>query len=280
MCSIDWGIVAELVNSLAWPVALLVSLTFVAFSGTIRRLLLAPVGMVRKVSVPGMDIEIDAAKSEAISKLLETSIDELIAKSNREYTRFAKAMQIRSLIKSVLDSKRLIEFAQDRDKPIRATVHVNDIVFEDQLCQLVDYYPQGTGALRRFSMRYGIIGVCWRLQESRGETDTFKRLEDDDGDPKRNMILEWGMTQEEAERVVSHKKQSILCIILRDPQNQLPVGILYVDATGENVFGDDNAATSLASAIEGDPTVASLSEKVRDMMLPLRAAGPNLLSNR
>ena len=280
MCIVDWEIVAKIVQTLAWPVTVLLSLTFVAFSRTIRRILVAPAGIVRKVSVPGMDLEIDAAKSETISKTLEASIDELIEKSNREYARFAKAMQIRNLVKEVLNSEYLRGFANNQERPIRATVHVNDIVFEDQLCQVVDYYPQGTGALRRFSMRYGIIGVCWRLQESRGEADTFKRLGDDSGDPKRNMIVEWGMTQEEAERVVSHKKQSILCIILRDPQNQLPVGILYVDADGENVFGDDNAATKLASDLEKDATVANLSNKVRQMMLPLRAAGPNLLSNR
>lgn len=117
-------------------------------------------------------------------------------------------------------------------------------------------------------------------QAPRGESDTFKRMENRNGDPKRNMIVEWGMTLEEAERVVSHNKRSILCIILRDPENQLPVGVLYIDADGETVFGDDNAATELASKLETDTTVANLSKKVRDMMLPLRAAGPNLLSNR
>jgi hypothetical protein len=53
-------------------------------------------------------------------------------------------------------------------KGLRATIHINDVIFPDYLYQLVDYYPGDGGAHRRFSQRYGIIGRSWRSKTSHG----------------------------------------------------------------------------------------------------------------
>ena len=44
----------------------------------------------------------------------------------------------------------------------RATVHIEDFLFQTFLQQLFNYYPAGGRAGRAFSVRYGVIGKAWR----------------------------------------------------------------------------------------------------------------------
>jgi hypothetical protein len=82
----------------------------------------------------------------------------------------------------------------------RCTIHVSDILFADDLYQLLNHYPRsgGSGVGRRFSVRYGIIGRAWRLNQHQGEGDAR-------AESKEDLVRYWGMTQEEAEAISRHR---------------------------------------------------------------------------
>ena len=61
---------------------------------------------------------------------------------------------------------RFATAGMDPNAGYRATVHIPDVLFSDTLYQLLDYWPKGKGGGRRFSARFGILGLAWRLEES------------------------------------------------------------------------------------------------------------------
>lgn len=123
---------------------------------------------------------------------------------------------------------------------IRSTIHVQDLLFEDALYQLLDYYPsQGSGRGRSFSSRRGIIGKAWRLSESQ-YAEVVPSSE-------RELILEWGMTDSEAD-TAGHNRHSFGCVILRSGGEKL--GLIYFDSPVKRAFGNDH----------NDPTWKTLEE--------------------
>ncbi|MCU1484404.1 MAG: hypothetical protein JWN67_1150 [Actinomycetia bacterium] len=105
----------------------------------------------------------------------------------------------------------------------RATIHIPDPLYANQLYQLLDYYPRGGGAGRAFSTRSGIIGMAWRNRRSdrwyQGRTDEVEL---------RRM---WGMTPEEAaERVSADSEKLFLAFPLFDERGAVPIGVFYFDA--------------------------------------------------
>lgn len=151
---------------------------------------------------------------------------------------------------------------------IRATIHVRDIVFKDFLYQLVDYYPKGGGADRRFSQRYGIIGRSWRSGKSHGTGNAFGKLASEE-----SLVEQWGMTRGETHGILK-SKPSCLSVLLRSGGTES--GILDIDASNENAFGNDNAAQTIAETLEKSAAVTELAAAVERALAPLRDAGPNL----
>ena len=115
------------------------------------------------------------------------------------------------------------------------------MIFPDYLYQLVDYYPSGGGAHRRFSQRYGIIGRSWRSKMSHGTGNAFAGA-----GSVQALVENWGMTEEEAHGQVNDRP-SCLSVVVR--HQSLPMGILFIDSTQKDAFGNDQVALALAKKI-------------------------------
>jgi len=199
---------------------------------------------------------------------------------------------IETALPNVLNNKQL----NWEPSGVRATSHVDDIVFISFLYQLVDYFPPdrsgSSRAGRRFSQRYGIIGQSWRLNESLGRGAAVSGMADPSptrDDRKRaikQLVEKWGMTEEEAGRV-SHERPATLSVMLRyDGQRY---GVLYIDSTRENAFGADSIsedqlpttskradANDVARALEVHAVTVRLARAVGEALEPLRLAAPFL----
>lgn len=116
------------------------------------------------------------------------------------------------------------------EKQVRSTIHIPDMLFDEALYQLLEYYPEHRQSPhgRSFPVRYGIIGKAWRLGKSQYESKVPTS--------KERLIFEWGMTKGEAEQA-GKGRQSFACIVLENKEKAL--GIFYLDAPAEAAFGDN-----------------------------------------
>ena len=249
-----------------WPLAFLLALILIAFSGRLRRIFGAGSKLVRKVSAGGVEMEISSEAVDQVRQQLKGSFRELVSNARDEYERMAYLQEVDQRLRAVFETR----FRQlPNSDHMRTTVHVPDIIFQDYLYQLLDYYPRGEGAHRRFSQRYGIIGRSWRSNESHGTGDAFA-----DAQGKEQALVEqWGMTRQEAHGKLK-AKSSCLSVLLR--ANGIMVGILYLDSDLPDAFGITTAAQALAKELETDSLVNALCVAVGRTMAPLRAAAPNL----
>ena len=106
----------------------------------------------------------------------------------------------------------------------RATIHIPDPLYANQLYQLLNYHPKGGGAGRAFSTRSGIIGMAWR---NRAPDRWYQGLTDE-----IELRRKWGMTPEEAaERVSADSEKLFLAFPLFDESGAVPIGVFYFDST-------------------------------------------------
>lgn len=259
---------AYLAGKLAWPLVILCAMLLIAYNDRLARLFGSGIKIVRKVSAGGVEMEISSDAVDRVKKELQASFQQLIADAKIEYQRMASVQNIDRHLSKIVEEIIYEEFPSLNRTDIRATIHVQDIVFNEFLYQMVNYYPRGGGADRRFSHRYGIIGRSWRSGQSHGTGDAFG------GDTSVNTLIEmWGMTTVEASGSAL-EKHSCLSVILKS--GELEWGILYIDSSTKEAFGDNDKALAFAKELEENPKVIKLAEAVERALAPLRAAGPDL----
>lgn len=126
-------------------------------------------------------------------------------------------------------------------KDFRCTVHIEDVLFKDTLYQLLEYFPAPGGpAGRRFSVRFGMMGLAWRTKTHQGHGDAAATKHED-------LVRYWGMTEDEARRR-SRQRASYLCVMLETATGD-PTGILFMDADEKYAFGDQDHIRELACRI-------------------------------
>ncbi len=198
-------------------------------------------------------MEISADAVDAVKNQLRGSFGELITSADQEYKRMAQLFNLYQHLEKVttIALPRALEEngvnTRMDDGDVRATIHVKDIVFVEHLYQIVDYYPvRRDAAGRRFSQRFGIIGRSMRLEQSLGEGEAMAL----DANPERSLITDWGMTKQEA-RAITRARPAYLAVILRGIfDDDFPIGVLFVDSTHRNKFGDNNIASNVAITLE------------------------------
>ncbi|PTS75003.1 hypothetical protein DBR17_16315 [Sphingomonas sp. HMWF008] len=240
----------------------------IGWNTRLRRIFGTGTRLIRKVSAGGVEMEINSEAVDEIRDKLRGSFRELVGSARDEFERMADLQDLDRHLEAVVESALLSMVAGGRPAGIRATIHVRDIVFRDYLYQLVDYYPLGGGAHRRFSQRYGIIGRSWRSGKSHGTGNAFGALASTE-----TLIEEWGMTRDETHGILN-TRPSCLSVLLR--VDSVPVGLLYVDSTTRDAFGDNQAAQKLAISLETQPLIVKLAGSVERTLTPLRVGGPNL----
>ena len=259
----------SLAGKIAWPITLLLAVILLILSRSLRKLFGASSQLVKTIKAGGIEMELDPEKFEQVRDHLRSSFRELIADARDEYERMADLQDVDERLATVF-SKSIVTKLRIGSVPsdLRATVHVRDVIIREFLYQLVDYVPKGSGAHRRFSQRYGIIGRTWRSGESHGTGNAFGGSASEEA-----LVEQWGMTKREAHGMLN-SKHSCLSILLRS--GSAVSGVLYVDTNEKNAFGDDAQAKALATSLETDALVVELATAVERTMAPLRASAPNL----
>lgn len=144
-------------QSLAWPLLVLIVVLLVAFNARVGRLFGLLPKFVHKIRGPaGIEIEVNADAAKEVRANFRSSYQEFVRQAKDEYERMADARSVPELLRNVVISalpemmqSNGLEYDQDS---VRATVHVEDIVFRDYLYQLTNYFPAGQsggGAGRR-----------------------------------------------------------------------------------------------------------------------------------
>ena len=244
---LDW-LVTEIPKAITWPIVALIALLAILRSQRALAWLLPVFGRFQSLKLGTFEVQLSEEGAKQLSLSAQEAFAQYRAKADKEFERQIRLTHLRDRLEQVVQateipdpsgtSRRLLSIPE-----FRCTIHVADILFTDNLYQLVDYYPrtQGRTAGRRFSARYGIIGQAWRLNEHQGRGDARAQSE-------RELVEHWGMTREEAEAMSRHRP-SYICVVLRD-QGTIRLGVLFMDAKDKFAFGDDAQAMALAGEIE------------------------------
>ncbi|WP_296612404.1 hypothetical protein [Sphingomonas sp.] len=242
--------IGELIR-FTWPAVVLVIVALVLLT---RRLDGGAMWLARraqKVKVGEVELEFTPEAAKRLAQTTEEAFDSFREKADREFRRQVAALDIRQSLEMMLrnanalkDGKPISDIAS-----VRCTLYVEDILFEDRLYQLTEYYPWDgkSSAGRTFSKRFGIVGRSWRTETHLAEGDVRTDRE--------SLMCDWGMTREEASRL-TRQRPSYLCSVLRAPAQDgtdspdgLPVGLFFADCDSIGAFGDAKSATALAAAI-------------------------------
>lgn len=249
----------ELVRVIAWPLVVLIIIA-VAVSDRGRRLLRPILRRIRKVTGPGgFALELSEDAAAATKADVEGALREYSIALRDEFDRIAYAEDVRNRVSGAITHTLLAEqLAKGHD--YRVTVHVRDALYRDALYQLIDYWPGGGGADRRFSTRFGILGRAWRLNKSLYEKDVPTASE--------SLICEWGMTEEQAE-VAARGRRSFVCVMLRHEGSL--VGVLYMDAKVKAAFPSD-----IVERLDASPLLAEVAAAVGRVHARIAGRGPAL----
>lgn len=241
---VSFSEITDLISVIIWPLVVLIALG-AALTDRGRRLLRPILRRIRKVSGGGFALELSPEAAAATKADVEGTIRDFGDSLRDELERLAYAHNVRDHLAETVED--LFDgYGLPEPDTRRATVHVRDALYRDALYQLIDYWPDGGGADRRYSTGFGMLGRAWRLGRSLYKPEVPVSAEE--------LIEEWGMKREQAERV-GRDRQSFFCGALRY-ENAL-VGMFYMDAKDEHAFPQDiesrfeqsEAAKDLATAV-------------------------------
>lgn len=238
----------------AWPVVVLLLVGLLFWSKTGQALL----GSIRHVTIGQVNLELDGANASEV----KTRLEEVFKKNRREVERaFSSQSHVRQVTerRNAVASGVLKRVAKSED--FRCTVYVPDVLFDDALYCLLDYWPKGLAAGKAYSVRYGIIGRAWRLQTSQAESVVVSER------PK--LMREWAMTNQEA---AGHTEdRSFLAILLaRERTPYSPVGVLFADGPPKTF------CEAQISEIESAAETRGLADAVSGVVREMRKRGPQL----
>jgi len=265
---------APVLEAWAWPVAALLAvlavLAWVTFSTAARPVLGILFGRVRRISAFGVEFDLSQAAAIRTRTNVEAGFDELRSKLKRQFD---------ALIDSEGLNNKLLDIAENVVRPhlmpkaartYRCTIHIHDVLFEDALYQLLDYYPSGGGRGRTRSVRFGIIGRCARLNQPDMQADVTTNAE--------KLVEAWAMTTAEA-AVVGSDRRSFAAIPLFDEYRQF-LGIFYVDAVPHNAWrprlGGEFDGHPLCDSIQDYANQNGLIAALSRIMSEMRKTGPRL----
>lgn len=307
-----------LVRAIAWPAVVLILVGLLVVTKTGRRMLTSVTGRVRGVKVGSVEVDLTPEGAGRAKATLDETFSGFRSAINSEFDRAVYTYGIDRRLQTLLE--RILQPDLDRywraqgteSRSFRSTIHVPDLLFDGALYQLLDYYPSGGGGGRAFGIRFGAIGIAWRLGKDRytGEAPTNSE----------QLIQDWGMTQQEASGNRGGGRQSFACIVLRHGGNRMaqlppastrstrllerllrvrqtqaaverPVGsdisedvgeqvaLLYLDAEDANAFGPPTGGAGLPHMLErlkSAATESGLVADLADMGRHLRERGPSV----
>lgn len=262
-------IVKDQILALAWPIVIAILILYIFNSKSALEVLKHIGSLVSNVKVPG-GLEIAFAGGAAVKNTQEEVIKGYRQQVITQYDLAATQTQISDTVERII-KERVTPFLKERelDTEFRCTIHVRDILFQNSLYQLIDYLPKKwmrSGKITRgraWSVRYGLIGRCWRLEQNQTE-GTIPTVEE-------KLIEQWGLTKNEASG--SSGKQTMLCYLIRS-QNQSPLAIFYLDAEEANAFGDGNGMAELVDVVQKAVQEFKLSDALEKVWMTVQSSAP------
>jgi hypothetical protein len=242
----------------SWPVIVLAIVLFLAFSRTASARLFALFTPFRSIKVFGAELVFTREAKATADEVLESYTKQV----KGEFDRRAEILRLWDKLQNVVEL-HLLKKVLEKEKHFRSTIYVPDVLFQDTLYQLLDYYPEGGGRGRRKSLRFGVIGLAWRSAQAQveGEIST---------DPQE-LLKKWGMKRHEA-TAAGRGRQSFACVVLVD-ESQTPVGLFYLDSKEKNAFGVEKHE-SLIEAINKGARETGLIRDLADLGKELRQWSP------
>jgi hypothetical protein len=256
-----------------WPATLIVIAAIFFGSSSAFGHLLDLFGLFRRVRFFGAEIELNEQtkrKLQAAASDISGAMNEYKKRVNTEVARLVSRYQLDRVMAQFVENVALSEGPESGafgrkavGDAYRCTIHIPDPVQEGYLYQLLNYYPEGGGAFRSYSDRYGIIGKVWRSEESQVVGNL---LPDADKLSREQMIAritrDWGMTKHEAER--SLRKPSYICFLLEQDGDK--VGVLYMDSEKRDAWAIPVAGGS--QNITEEQLDNSITKKANEMFSP------------
>jgi hypothetical protein len=256
-----------LVRAIAWPATVLAAVILIACSRPIRRIVDRLASRLGAVTAFGVAIELTPETAGQVKTTAEQGFRDYRSAVDSEYARLAHAYRINRTFERLMVDCRLPQRLTKADPKctFRATLYVEDVLFQECIFQLLDYYNDSGGGNRAFSVRYGIIGRCWRSEDTQvqGQVTT----------DEKKLISEWGMTAAQA-RTAGKGRHSFACIPLK--QTGSMIGAIYMDAEPDNVFGDkpDTLADGLEEELKEHAGTQKLIEALAGLDFQMRQRGP------
>lgn len=220
-----------------WPILIIAVIGYLLFSGAAPNRIESLLRPFQSVKLFGQEFILN----QWGGRNAETAIRFYRQEVQTKFDRKVKKLKIVGMHKAVIDKHASKVIPDLINQQVRSTIHIPDMLFDEALYQLIEYYPEYPQAShgRSFAVRYGIIGKAWRIEESQYEPAVPT--------VKDKLIFEWGMTKDEAEKA-GKGRQSFACIVLKKEQKAL--GIFYLDAPAHAAFGDANTWKKLEDAIQ------------------------------
>ncbi|MBZ9975584.1 hypothetical protein [Mesorhizobium sp. BR-1-1-10] len=273
-----WAVAGQLVvktptffsSLITWPIVTLISVVAL-LSERGRAFISQFANRAKRIKLSQLEIELSEEGARKLSTSAKMAFLEFRSQADAEFGRQVRIKRIRHALESTLAETTIP--TSDGPKPVleatnaRCTIHVPDILFSDNLLQLIDYYPDGGGAMRRFSIRYGALGRAWRLEEDfeKGLATEISQYE---------LIEVWGMTKEESQKISRHRP-SYVCVVMRGESRQ-PIGILYLDSRDKQAFGSDAEARALCGRLHESAKRNGLSKALEEITNELNRYATNI----
>lgn len=265
---------ATVLQAWAWPVAMLLAvfavLAWITLSTAARPVLTILFGRVRRISAFGVEFDLSQAAAVQTRTNVEAGFDELRNRLKRQFDSLVDSEGLNNKLLSLAENAVLPHLTSKARRTYRCTIHIQDVLFEDALYQLLDYYPSGGGRGRTRSVRFGIIGRCARLNQSDIQTDVTTNA--------AKLVESWAMTAAEA-AIVGRDRQSFAAIPLFDGDQQF-LGILYVDAVPKDAWspapGEEHDDHPLCENIATYAIECGLIAALSRIIPEMRKTGPRL----
>lgn len=281
----------EVVVAFAWPVAAVVIVIILAVSTPVRQILDRFAGRVGEVSALGVTLKLTPEAAQENKFSVERTFAEYRDLITKEYARLVHVHRLEDKLRTLVREVVYPCLSPAQRAGTRATIYCADVLFDQCLVQLTNYYPsEPDKAGRVFSIRYGIIGQAWRTDspQIRADIPTAMLIRGPTVDPEEGtdqLVRNWALTREEADQA-AYGRQSFACLPLREGSSSdgTVVGLLYLDHKEKDVFGSNDAdATSpqrekAAKLIEAVRDVANMpsgvSADLAKILERLRERGP------
>lgn len=241
------GNTQSLFQTFFWPLLVAGILVWLICTGLLKSIILR----MHKLSAGTFSLDLSESGATTTRQTTEDNFVALRIAINRECTLRVREIGIRELLQTFvaerIEPSMRLRMRPDETRPnYRCTIHIQDPLFQDYLLQLVDYLPTGGGAGRSVSSRSGLVGRAWRSSSSMHWNDRKGEIGRD------TLILEFGMTQEEADRsYVGHDQRASFLAIKMKTELSPRVGIIYLDSSNPNAFGiDPNSRQAFTQELE------------------------------